>query len=111
MTASTGRPPSINRQIAALAVPALGALLAEPAEKALAGRLVTLLPRFDELWARDDFDALFALLQELRPTVDAFFDTVMVMCEDAAVRANRLNLLRALVQRLERLADFAALQI
>jgi glycyl-tRNA synthetase beta chain len=87
------------------------ALLAEPAEKALAGRLVTLLPRFDELWARDDFDALFALLQELRPTVDAFFDKVMVMCEDAAVRANRLNLLRALVQRLERLADFAALQI
>jgi glycyl-tRNA synthetase beta chain len=87
------------------------ALLADPAEKALAGRLVTLLPRFDELWAQDDFDALFALLQELRPTVDAFFDKVMVMCEDAAVRANRLNLLRALVQRLERLADFAALQI
>jgi glycyl-tRNA synthetase beta chain len=34
-----------------------------------------------------------------------------VMCEDAALRANRLNLLRALVQRLERLADFAALQM
>jgi glycyl-tRNA synthetase beta chain len=87
------------------------ALLAEAAEKALAGRLAALLPRFDALWAEDDFDALFALLQELRPAVDAFFDTVMVMCEDAALRTNRLNLLRALVQRLERLADFAALQI
>jgi len=87
------------------------ALLAEPAEKNLAGQFAALLPRFDELWARDDFDALFALLQELRPAVDAFFDTVMVMCDDGALRANRLNLLRALVQRLERLADFAALQI
>ncbi|MDR0467212.1 MAG: glycine--tRNA ligase subunit beta [Deltaproteobacteria bacterium] len=87
------------------------ALLAEPAEKALADGLTTLLPRFDELWAKDDFDALFALLQELRPTVDAFFDAVMVMCEDAPLRVNRLNLLRALVSRLERLADFAALQI
>jgi len=87
------------------------ALLAEPAETALAGRLATLLPRFDELWAKDDFDALFALLQELRPEVDAFFDNVMVMCEDAALRANRLNLLCCLVRRLERLADFAALQI
>jgi len=87
------------------------ALLVEAAEKALAGQLTALLPHFDELWARDDFDALFALLQELRPAVDAFFDTVMVMCEDAALRANRLNLLRALVQRLEGLADFAALQI
>jgi len=36
---------------------------------------------------------------------------VMVMCEDAALRANRLNLLCDLVRRLERLADFAALQI
>jgi len=87
------------------------ALLSEAAEKALAGRLAELLPRFDALWAKDDFDALFALLEELRPTVDAFFDNVMVMCEDAALRANRLNLLRALVMRLEKLADFAALQI
>jgi glycyl-tRNA synthetase beta chain len=86
-------------------------LPAEPAEKALAGQLATLLPRFDELWAKDDFDALFALLQELRPAVDAFFDKVMVMCDDTALRVNRLNMLQALVQRLERLADFAALQI
>lgn len=46
MTASsTGRPPSVNRQIAALAVPALGALLAEPAfllaDAAIVGHLGT----------------------------------------------------------------------
>jgi glycyl-tRNA synthetase beta chain len=103
----------IRKQAAAMALSGQWneALLAEPAEKNLAGRLAALLPRFDALWAEDDFDALFALLQDLRPTVDAFFDGVMVMCEDTALRANRLNLLRALVQRLERLADFAALQL
>jgi glycyl-tRNA synthetase beta chain len=87
------------------------ALLREPAEKALAGILAGLAPRFDALRAADDFDALFALLGELRPPVDAFFDSVMVMCEEADVRANRLNLLHALVERLGGLADFAALQV
>jgi Glycyl-tRNA synthetase, beta subunit len=35
----------------------------------------------------------------------------MVMCEDAALRENRLNLLKSLVDRLGRLADFGALQV
>jgi glycyl-tRNA synthetase beta chain len=87
------------------------ALLAEDAEKALAARLEEMAPRFDALWAADDFASLFGLLGELRPAVDAFFDGVMVMCDDAPLRANRLNLLKALVLRLGRLADFGALQM
>ena len=47
----------------------------------------------------------------MRPTVDAFFDGVMVMAEDPALRANRLNLLKALLDRMGRLADFSALQL
>ncbi|BFR48624.1 glycine--tRNA ligase subunit beta [Nitratidesulfovibrio sp. HK-II] len=86
-------------------------LLAEDAEKALAARLEEVAPRFDALWAADDFASLFGLLGELRPAVDAFFDGVMVMCDDAALRGNRLNLLKALVLRLGRLADFGALQM
>jgi glycyl-tRNA synthetase beta chain len=35
----------------------------------------------------------------------------MVMCEDASLRRNRLNLLHAFVARLGRLADFSALQM
>ena len=45
------------------------------------------------------------------PAVDAFFDGVMVMCEDAALRRNRLSMLQALGSRFARLADFAALQL
>jgi glycyl-tRNA synthetase beta chain len=63
------------------------------------------------LWEADAYNELFALLNTLRPAVDAFFDEVMVMCDDAALRLNRLNLLRALVGRLGRLADFSVLQI
>jgi glycyl-tRNA synthetase beta chain len=87
------------------------ALLAEPQEKALAEALEAASPRFEELWAEDRFAELMGLLRELRPAVDAFFDHVMVMCEDADLRTNRLNLLTALVARLGRLADFGALQI
>jgi glycyl-tRNA synthetase beta chain len=87
------------------------ALFEDEAEKALAEALKAVEPRFESLWQAGDFDALFGLLGELRPTVDAFFDNVMVMCDDAAVRVNRLNLLTSLVQKLGRLADFAALQM
>ncbi len=86
-------------------------LLQETAEKELAQTLEAILPRFDKLWAASDFEALFALLGELRPKVGAFFDQVMVMAEDKELRQNRLQLLYALVERLGRLADFNALQI
>ena len=67
--------------------------------------------KFDALWAEDRFDELLALMDGVRPTVDAFFDGVMVMAEDAELRANRLDLLQALLNKMGRLADFSALQI
>jgi len=85
--------------------------LVDAAEKTLADVLEANAARFEALWAADDFEALFGLLGELRPGVDAFFDSVMVMCDDPALKLNRLNLLKSLVDRLSRLADFGALQI
>ena len=86
-------------------------LLREAAEKNLAAKLEEIGPRFDALWHEDRFSELFGLLDEVRPAVDAFFDQVMVMDKDDAVRRNRLNLLQALAGRLGLLADFKALQI
>jgi glycyl-tRNA synthetase beta chain len=80
-------------------------------EKALAAKLAESEARFRQLWEQGDFAGLLGQLRELRPAVDAFFDKVMVMCEDPVLRANRLNLLQALVERLGRLADFGALQV
>ncbi|NDV20524.1 glycine--tRNA ligase subunit beta [Pseudodesulfovibrio sp. JC047] len=80
-------------------------------EKTFGSQLETIAPRFDDLWEHGDFGGLFGLLGELRPAVDGFFDNVMVMCDDTDIRLNRLNLLKALVDRLSRLADFNALQV
>lgn len=86
-------------------------LLADPAEQALAAELERIDPIFSEMWEADRYAELFALLRDLRPFVDVFFEQVMVMCEDEPLRLNRLNLLQALVDRLGRLADFSALQM
>ena len=86
-------------------------LLQENQEIALAEKIEEVAPRWDKLWERDEFAELLTLLRELRPLVDDFFDHVMVMCEDQTLRVNRLNLLKSLVDRLGRLADFNALQI
>jgi glycyl-tRNA synthetase beta chain len=87
------------------------ALFEDDQEKNLAARLEEIAPAWDALWEKGDFAGLLNVLGELRPDVDAFFDNVMVMCDDAGLRANRLNLLKALVERLGRLADFSALQV
>ncbi len=86
-------------------------LLTEPAEQELFTTCADVFPRYDALFASGDYDAVLDLLYELRPTVDAFFDNVMVMCDDMDLRLNRLNLLKSLVDRLGRVADFAALQV
>jgi glycyl-tRNA synthetase beta chain len=48
-----------------------------------------------------------AAIATLRPAVDRFFDAVMVNVEDAAVRENRLTLLRSLLVEFSTLADFS----
>ena len=82
----------------------------EDAEKLLGKAVAGMGPRFDALWEKGEYTALLALIGELRPVVDAFFDAVMVMTEDDALRENRLALLQAIVKRLGRLADFTLLQ-
>ncbi len=86
-------------------------MLQEEPEKELAREIDELVPRWEALWLDDDYAGLLALLRELRPVVDNFFDHVMVMCEDPELRHNRLNILQALVSRLSGLADFSALQV
>lgn len=86
-------------------------LLTEDAEKALAVALKRMSAAFENLWANDRFGDLLALMDEVRPAVDDFFNHVMVMAEQPALRENRLNLLQALLLRMGKLADFSALQL
>ena len=86
-------------------------LLTEGPETVLAERIAQLAPRFEALRVEEAYDRLFDMLRSLRPDVDGFFDSVMVMCDDPALRLNRLNILAALVAMLSPLADFSQLQV
>ena len=61
--------------------------------------------------AEYDYMGLFQSLGSLRPVVDSFFDDVMVMVEDAAIRRNRLALLAFVDSLYKTLADFTKVVI
>ena len=85
------------------------ALLAEPAERALHAAIVRVRPEVDAAFARDDYTATLKTLAQLRDAVDAFFNDVMVMAEDEALRNNRLALLSQLHGMMNRVADISKL--
>jgi glycyl-tRNA synthetase beta chain len=86
-------------------------LLEGDAEKAFWSALRKVEPEWARLAEAGDYPGMLALLKTLRPVVDGFFDGVMVMCDDAALRTNRLNLLQRLVTTLGRVADFGKFQV
>lgn len=73
--------------------------LIEPAEQALAESVDAAIRETDDVLARRDYVAVLTRLAWLRGPVDAFFDGVMVMAEDPALRENRLALLKRLADR------------
>ncbi len=85
------------------------ALLAEAAEQRLYGAMTDTRTAVDKAFAGGDFAATLKALAALRDDVDAFFNDVMVMAEDAALRANRLALLGALHAMMNRVADISKL--
>ncbi|MBV8603878.1 MAG: glycine--tRNA ligase subunit beta [Pelomonas sp.] len=85
------------------------ALLMEPAEAQLAAALAAAQPRADALFGQGDYTASLRELAALKAPVDAFFDDVMVNAEDAALRANRLGLLKSLFDAMNRVAELARL--
>ncbi|MBD9370840.1 glycine--tRNA ligase subunit beta [Xanthomonas sp. XNM01] len=76
------------------------ALLAEPAEEALAEAVEAAIGDTGAALHGKDYVAALTRLATLRPQVDAFFDAVMVNAEDPALRGNRLALLKKLGDRL-----------
>lgn len=83
----------------------------EAAERDLAQAVDEAIADTDPLLARYDYAPALGRLARLRPQVDAFFDQVMVNVDDAAVRNNRLALLRRLSDRLGSVAAIEHLSI
>ena len=75
-------------------------------EHALSSAVVEAESRVAKALAQDDYPAALADLAALRKPIDDFFENVMVMDEDAAVRDNRLRLLNRFVSVFTDVADF-----
>ncbi|MBD3634438.1 MAG: glycine--tRNA ligase subunit beta [Methylophaga sp.] len=85
-------------------------LLQEAAEKALAEQVSQARRELAPLTAKADYTGVLNYLAGMRETVDSFFDDVMVMADDEAVRQNRLALLNQTRALFLGVADISCLQ-
>lgn len=91
-------------------LPAIEArLLAEPAEQALAKAIAQAQPIAQKQFEAGDYVAAMDTLAQTRDAVDLFFNDIMVMTDDVAVRNNRLALLDQLHRLMNQVADISRL--
>jgi glycyl-tRNA synthetase beta chain len=76
-------------------------------EKTLAEFIERTAPKVREQQKHKEYRGALLALSAARGPVDAFFDKVMVMVDDQAIRANRLALLQKLLSEFSTIADFS----
>ena len=82
-------------------------LLNESAEKKLFEAYMKVRDPVLQHIQNKEFDQALEKIAEIKPAVDGFFDEVMVMVEDVALRDNRLHLLHQISGLFSGLADFS----
>ena len=88
-----------------------GTLLQDDAEKQLHDRITEAEPNFIQSIQERDYTKLLTQLAALQPAIDVFFDDVLVMAEEPALRTNRLALLNKVGQNIYAVADLTKLVI
>lgn len=83
------------------------ALFGQDAEKKLYETLLKVKDEVAPLLANLRYEEALAIMLQMKEPVDRFFDDVMVMAEDAAVRQNRLNLLTSFGELVLRIGDIS----
>lgn len=99
----------LAKQNAAVSTDINAALLQEDAEKNLAQAVSAKAAVVAPLFVAREYTKALAALADLQPTVDAFFDSVMVMSDDQALQQNRLALLQQLRGLFLEVADISYL--
>ena len=84
--------------------------LVEDAEKALFAELAKVTPVVQPLLDAKNYTEALSMLAALRAPIDAFFEGVMVMADDAELKANRLRILAQLRDLFTSIADISVLQ-
>jgi len=82
-------------------------LLVEPAERKLSDEAGRLAAWVDGLRRQQQYDKALQSIATLRPHVDAFFESVMVMAEEDNLRRARLGLLQRVSSDFSKIADFS----
>jgi len=85
-------------------------LLTELAERDLAGKLEETSTTIEPMLLARDYSGALRILAGMRDCVDAFFDRVLVMSDNPAVRRNRLVILNKLSDLFQTVADISRLQ-
>ncbi|MDO6637637.1 glycine--tRNA ligase subunit beta [Pseudoalteromonas carrageenovora] len=85
-------------------------LLSDDAEKVLASQVAKFATELAPLYADGNYQEALSQLAGIRQSVDNFFDNVMVMADDEAVKQNRLALLSQLSGLFLGIADISVLQ-
>ncbi len=85
--------------------------LTDDAEKVLAAEVSKVRDAVLAAVKGDDYGTALTTVAALKPAVDAFFDKVMVMAEDKALKENRVRLLMATRELFGHVADFSLIQV
>ena len=85
-------------------------LLKEDAEKALFEAASKASEISSAAWEAGDYDAVVAVPATLVPAINKFFEDVMVMDKDEAIKANRLQLVRLAYNVMAIIGDISALK-
>jgi glycyl-tRNA synthetase beta chain len=86
-------------------------LLSDGAEHDLYAAVERLLPVVHQHVDKGEYPEALLALASARSSVDRFFDAVLVMADEPAVRANRLALLRGLATAMNQVADISKLAV
>ena len=86
-------------------------LFVDDAERDLYKSYLDILPRVDAAGRNHDYETALRALASMRGVVDEFFNRVMVMTGDAAIRANRIALLECISRLFSGLADISKIVI
>lgn len=85
-------------------------LLKEEAERALYEMATKASEASIDAWDKNDYDAVVAVPATLVPAINTFFEDVMVMDKDEAIKANRLQLVRLAYSVMAIIGDISALK-
>ena len=85
-------------------------LLKEDAERALYEAATKASEASIDAWDNNDYDAVVAVPATLVPAINTFFEDVMVMDKDEAIKANRLQLVRLVYSVMAIIGDISALK-